>query len=259
MDDSHEVIINTTPSRDIEGDQDNTLPLNDSFIELNGENRNTRVSDPKEQIKSRNIQLDNIFDEVNELKGIFKDAWEDICNDFTQCRQEFASKFEHLTNKVNTDIVDIKGRINAIDQIIERNKVTIKEASDALKRSSKEEKRVVSDELSHTQEIDNKFKSNTLLEQTHFNTNTKSTENVNHNSIDLDRHLVPRDSPPVVNCKNNRNISMKPQLYDGDDDLNEYLAQFEILAEINNWDYITKSLYLAGSLKGGEQELYLMN
>jgi hypothetical protein len=44
----------------------------------------------------------------------------------------------------NTDIVDIKGRINAIDQIIERNKVTIKEASDALKRS-KEEKRVVSD------------------------------------------------------------------------------------------------------------------
>jgi hypothetical protein len=61
----------------------------------------------------------------------------------------------------NTDIVDIKGRINAIDQIIEQNKVTIKKASDALKRS-KEEERVVSDELSHTQEIDNKFKSNTL-------------------------------------------------------------------------------------------------
>jgi hypothetical protein len=124
-----------------------------------------------------------------------------------------------MTNKVNTDIVDIKGRINAIDQIIEWNKVTIKEASDALKRS-KEEERVVSNELSQTQEIDNKFKSNTLLEQTHFNTNT-STENVNHNSIDLDRHLVSRDPPPVVNCKNDRNISMKPQLYDGDDDLNE--------------------------------------
>jgi hypothetical protein len=71
----------------------------------------------------------------------------------------------------------------------------------------------------------------------------------------LDKHLGPRDSPPVVNCKNNRNISMKPQLYDGDDDLNEYLAQFEILADINNWDYITKSLYLAGSLKGGARTL----
>jgi hypothetical protein len=159
-----------------------------------------------------------------------------------------------LTNKVNTDIVDIKGRINAIDQIIERSKVTIKEASDALKRS-KEVERVVSDELSQTQEVENKLKSNTLLGQTQFNTNTNSTEHVNHNSIDLDRHLVPRDSPPVVNCRNNRNISMKPQLYDGDDDFNEYLAQFEMLADINNWDYITKSLYLAGSLKGGARAL----
>jgi hypothetical protein len=159
-----------------------------------------------------------------------------------------------LTNKVNTDIVDIKGRINAIDQIIERSKVTIKEASDALKRS-KEVERVVSDELSQTQEIDNKLKSNTLLGQTQFNTNTNSTEHVNHNSIDLDRHLVPRDSTPVVNCRNNRNISMKPQLYDGDDDLNEYLAKFEMLADINNWDYITKSLYLADSLKGGARTL----
>ena len=78
MDDSHEVIINTTPSRDRKGDQYSTLPLNDSFIELNVENRNTRMSDPKEQMKNRNIQLDNIFDEVNELKGIFKDAWEDM-------------------------------------------------------------------------------------------------------------------------------------------------------------------------------------
>ena len=48
---------------------------------------------------------------------------------------------------------------------------------------------------------------------------------------------------------------MKLQLYDGDDDLNEYLAQFEILAEINNWEYIAKSLYLAGSLKGGASAL----
>jgi hypothetical protein len=56
--------------------------------------------------------------------------------------------------------------------------------------------------------LDNKFKSNTLLEQTHFNTNTKSTENVNHNSIDLDRHLVPRDSPPVVNCESSSDTTL---------------------------------------------------
>lgn len=31
-------------------------------------------------------------------------------------------------------------------------------------------------------------------------------------------------------------VKMKPQLFDGSGDLEEYLAQFEILAEINNWD-----------------------
>jgi hypothetical protein len=56
MDDSHEVIINTTPSRDIEGDQDSTLPLNDSFIQLNVENRNTRMSDHVAEFTKGNIR-----------------------------------------------------------------------------------------------------------------------------------------------------------------------------------------------------------
>ena len=38
-------------------------------------------------------------------------------------------------------------------------------------------------------------------------------------------------------------------------DVDEYLAQFEILAEISGWNYTTKSLYLAGSLKGGARAL----
>ena len=33
------------------------------------------------------------------------------------------------------------------------------------------------------------------------------------------------------------------------------MSQFEILEEINGWDYVTKSLYLAGSLKGGGRAL----
>ena len=64
--------------------------------------------------------------------------------------------------------------------------------------------------------------------------------------------------PRVVNPNNIHkvgNVVMKPQLYEGEEDLDEYLAQFEILAEINGWDYTTKSLYLAGSLKGGARAL----
>ncbi|CAC5381912.1 unnamed protein product [Mytilus coruscus] len=46
-------------------------------------------------------------------------------------------------------------------------------------------------------------------------------------------------------------VNMKPQPYDGTDDIEEYLSQFQILAEVNGWDYNTMSLCLASSLKGG--------
>jgi hypothetical protein len=43
---------------------------------------------------------------------------------------------------------------------------------------------------------------------------------------------------------------IKPQIYDGKDDFDEYLAQFQIMAELNGWNYNTKSLALASSLSG---------
>lgn len=48
---------------------------------------------------------------------------------------------------------------------------------------------------------------------------------------------------------------LKPQTYDGSDDLDEYLAQFNIVAELNNWSYTTKSLFLASSIVGGARAI----
>jgi hypothetical protein len=42
----------------------------------------------------------------------------------------------------------------------------------------------------------------------------------------------------------------KPNCFDGTEDFDEYLAQFEMLTKLNRWDYHTKSLHLACSLKG---------
>ncbi|VDI26677.1 Hypothetical predicted protein [Mytilus galloprovincialis] len=41
---------------------------------------------------------------------------------------------------------------------------------------------------------------------------------------------------------------MKPQNYDGKEDLEEYLTQFELISELNNWGYKSKSLYLAAEV-----------
>ena len=43
-------------------------------------------------------------------------------------------------------------------------------------------------------------------------------------------------------------IKMRPVKYDGLEDWEEYLSQFEILADINKWDDNAKGLYLASSL-----------
>ena len=69
-------------------------------------------------------------------------------------------------------------------------------------------------------------------------------------NFQLDQELFPLDRHSSANhCR------MKPQTYDGTDDLDEYLAQFNILSEINGWSYNLKSLYLAGSLTGSARAL----
>ncbi|CAC5382414.1 unnamed protein product [Mytilus coruscus] len=54
---------------------------------------------------------------------------------------------------------------------------------------------------------------------------------------------------PDIKCK------IKPQLYDGSDDLEEYLTQFYLLAELNDWDLRSKALLLASSLTGSARAL----
>lgn len=51
------------------------------------------------------------------------------------------------------------------------------------------------------------------------------------------------------------NHQTKPQCFEGSEDLDEHLAQFEILSELNRWDNHQKSLHLASSLKGNVKAL----
>lgn len=69
---------------------------------------------------------------------------------------------------------------------------------------------------------------------------------------------------PEINRNDNRipttpitrpHVAIKPQTFDGSEDFNEYLAQFEILVDLHGWDYKTKSLYLASSLTGNARAL----
>lgn len=50
-------------------------------------------------------------------------------------------------------------------------------------------------------------------------------------------------------------VKLKPQTFSGNDEFEDFLTQFEITSEINNWDYKAKSLYLANSLTGSARTL----
>ena len=55
-------------------------------------------------------------------------------------------------------------------------------------------------------------------------------------------------SSSISQSRINNSMKLKPQTYSGKDDFEDFLTQFEITSEINNWDYKAKSLYLANCL-----------
>lgn len=68
--------------------------------------------------------------------------------------------------------------------------------------------------------------------------------------------LYPEPARSELNIRERSHaVKMKPQLFDGTGDLDEYLAQFDIVSEINGWDLTQKALYLASSLTGGALSL----
>lgn len=83
----------------------------------------------------------------------------------------------------------------------------------------------------------------------------------NHGGANLNEN---HGSPPYrhVNQRSQRhmaersNIKLKPHYYDGKEDFEEYLSQFEIIGEINNWEYADKGLYLAGVLCGSARAVF---
>ena len=114
----------------------------------------------------------------------------------------------------------------------------------------------------HMSSFNNNFAFNSESSIDQYRQNNENRGNVIGNPLCVTSWSSNRDPFNVAPCStgsqnqmlqsrmNNVNVKMKPQYYDGTEDLDDYLSQFEILADLNKWNYETKSLYLAGSLKG---------
>ena len=81
--------------------------------------------------------------------------------------------------------------------------------------------------------------------------NTFSNRNFSNAGNGDNNRFVNQDTRSgVPHVSGQQKSNAKPRKYDGNDDFGEYLSQFEIIAEINQWDYNTRSLQLAGVLAG---------
>ena len=104
------------------------------------------------------------------------------------------------------------------------------------------------------------------LIQTCNSPNTQSTDNSTSDTsvkthVTFDHNLQSSNLANRASASNtsearvNNYIKLKPQTYTGSDDFEDFLTQFEITSEINDWDYKAKSLYLANSLTGAARAL----
>ena len=84
-------------------------------------------------------------------------------------------------------------------------------------------------------------------------------QNVN-SSVAQANQNNPETVAPAIACSShskgdNTRFRMKPQNFCGTTDFDEFLSQFEITCEINNWQYREKSLYLANCLTGDARSI----
>ena len=260
MDDS-EVLINLNKSFQNGKEEDETIPL---------ENENGLTDSARQTANS-------------EFQEFVKDQLRGITHDFSNWQKEIIHAMNQIRQDVEDEVSAIKGRIMKIQDQVDENQKTLswltnqiqnrenKEINPESLGAQKNQSNVVTGILSQTSGVGqaspatctntNEHAENDKISDKQKQQNTDSNilldknmhSNINYNNVELDGLSVPGFGPNK--CPSKGNVTMKPQLYEGDEDLNEYLAQFEILAEINGWDYETKSLYLAGSLKGGARAL----
>ena len=108
-------------------------------------------------------------------------------------------------------------------------------------------------------EVDRKF--NTLLaDLVPAVRNSNVNSSVTQPPVERTQNNQASGEPPIQ-CNSQPTLDrsqckIKPQNYNGATDFDEFLAQFEVVSELNGWLYREKSLYLASCLTGDARSLF---
>lgn len=159
-----------------------------------------------------------------------------------QASDSQASAMNSPSESINND-----GLLRAINQISEQINVLSEES-----KSMRNQIHCIENRIDNQSSNTNESRSSLGSHVNHSSPYNGSNRNENHTAP----RLIHRHEPPHEHRHMNKSYTkLKPQMYDGNEDFEEYLSQFEIIADINQWDYREKSLYLAGSLGGNARAI----
>ncbi|CAC5397989.1 unnamed protein product [Mytilus coruscus] len=237
MDDSGEVIIAINHSFQEENDGEITIPLDEQKFD-SVDYADQTISHDKEQYLFVN--------ELKNLKSLFNDHLGEITHDFSNCQKEVIRAVNQIKRDFEDEISSIKSRISQMEDDVHENKKNIstiykmmEQNKDLVNHSNHMSDVVNTENISEVisgvgQAVPSaNIKTNQNTEKQQQNTdniylfNKDKMCNVNQNYAVLDRPLFPRLTNSHTHSPKSSNVTMKPQLYEGDEDLNEYLAQFE--------------------------------
>lgn len=98
--------------------------------------------------------------------------------------------------------------------------------------------------------LDVDHKSSPLLQSTPITASNRQEASIVDNSSNHTSNLGNTSNDSAQQNASASHIKMRPVQYDGTDDWEEYISQFDIMSDINHWEDYDKGLYLASSLKG---------
>ena len=163
----------------------------------------------------------------------------------TDIKEHMAQIASQVKNSISDMSSHIQQRFNDFDRHVQRLESQVLENTNRITSQD----RVAS--LAQSNENSNNLQQLPLAASAVNNTNS-----VLNMSSQTDTQFQ-RISSNTETSRGDNSVKLKPQSFSGApaDEFEDYLAQFNITAEINGWNYKAKSLYLANSLTGNARSL----
>lgn len=160
-----------------------------------------------------------------------------LSDQFKEIQSELTTQFRSICDETNRNMFRVQFEVTRDINLMR---------SDFYQKISNMRKRM--DEIQQMVEIIKKSLS--ISPSTSFMVSENKNENYKTSPKGSNPLLPSSSRCPNPEPQIQSNHQTKPQCFEGSEDLDEYLAQFEILSKLNRWEYHQKSLHLASSLKG---------